>query len=358
MSPRLSACVLLVAGFLVLLVHATDKVEKLESPDIIVATIVKKQFDQFVKDLQKTKVDINVPDSKGRLAVIEAVRTGDIRFVDSLIQYGASCKIQDNSTGVTPLHIAFQRGSPQISRVLLKYGADPNLADKAGKKAREVASSKDLQALLQDYDKDGSEAFEDQPGTWMKGKNDKGDEFWFNMLTNESRWNVPPSCSWHRVPINPEGGHPYRYINAITEQEIHRIPVALSWRKVQVSGKDLWYNWRKNTSQVETPQELPPDLLEELEKEVNVRWINTVTGEISWEDPANHSPWRVVKADEKGTFYHHTETGESTWEVPEELAWTEVENEEKQKFYHNPKTGESTWEAPKHLAWSKAHDEL
>lgn len=348
-------CVLLLALSLHGAVNAAPDGDHSEA---LLSAILKKNFDQFVKELQKMRADLNTPDSKGRMPLIEAVKIGDMKYIDSILQYGGKAQAEDPATGTTALHVAFQKNLPQVAYLLIKYGADPNTADKSGKKARDAATAPELHEMLQSYDNNGAEAFEDVPGTWIKSKGPSGEEFWFNVHTNESRWNTPPSCAWHRLPIHGNT-HPYRYINALTQQELHRVPIALSWRKVKSQGQLMWYNYRINVTQFETPEELPLEMVKELEEEVNWRWVNPLTGDLSWEDPANHSPWRIVPHEDhpETPYYHNIVTGESTWEKPEELSWEQVQKDD-QVFYHNPKTGESKWEAPPHMAWTKQHDEL
>jgi hypothetical protein len=51
-------------------------------------------------------------------------------------------------------------------------------------------------------------------------------------------------------------------------------------------------------SQHAQPAEVPSELVAELEQQINMRWWNTVTGELSWEDPALHTAWRKVEPGE------------------------------------------------------------
>ncbi len=52
-------------------------------------------------------------------------------------------------------------------------------------------------------------------------------------------------------------------------------------------------------------------------------------------------------------------TGDSTWEVPEELAWTKKTSPESgEEFYWNQKTGESTWDVPDSEAWVMQNEDL
>ncbi|NJR42825.1 MAG: hypothetical protein HC767_09350 [Akkermansiaceae bacterium] len=49
------------------------------------------------------------------------------------------------------------------------------------------------------------------------------------------------------------------------------------------------------------------------------------------------------------------QTGESTWERPEPLAWKPVPTEEGNVYYHNDRTSEVQWEKPVEIAWEKSH---
>lgn len=67
-----------------------------------------------MEELQREDMDVNQPDSKGRLPLIEAVRTKEVKLVDALLQYGALAKSKDPATGASPLHVAFQQNLPQV----------------------------------------------------------------------------------------------------------------------------------------------------------------------------------------------------------------------------------------------------
>jgi hypothetical protein len=327
------------------------------STDKLIDVITKGKFDGFVSELQKESVDINTPDAKGRLPIIEAVKAKNLVMVDSLLQYGALVSAKEVSSGATALHYAISSNSVEIVHLLLQYGADPNVADKAGKKARDGSTNGSIQEYLRMWDEEGATAFEDAPGTWRKEKSEGGEEYWYNKAKEESRWNLPPSCAWQRVDVQ---NHPAEYTNSITGQKMHTIPKALAWRKVRLSGELVWFNWKINVTQYETPNEVPEYLLNEADKHLNARWYNEATGEFSWEDPMYLTSWRPVQDEQgRGTFYYNVLSGESQWEEPEELAWREVPDEENNRmFFHNTKTGESTWEKPARLSWQRRSDDL
>jgi hypothetical protein len=59
-------------------------------------------------------MDVNQPDSKGKLPLLEAVRTRDIKYVDGLLQFRALAASVDPATGTTPLLEAFKLGLTEV----------------------------------------------------------------------------------------------------------------------------------------------------------------------------------------------------------------------------------------------------
>ena len=137
-------------------------------------------------------LDLNQPSTKSQLAIIEAAKTKEVRFVDALIQYGALVGSKDPVSGMTPLHVTFSLGLADLSKLLLAYGADPNATDKKEKKAIDVAASALIKEMYASWLKDGAMAFDDPPGTWKKLKDDKDQTYYHSDVTREGRWNVPP----------------------------------------------------------------------------------------------------------------------------------------------------------------------
>lgn len=45
--------------------------------------------------------------------------------------------------------------------------------------------------------------------------------YWFNVKSNETRWNTPPPAAWQKVEVQ---GHPAKYVNAVTGQETYTVP--------------------------------------------------------------------------------------------------------------------------------------
>ncbi len=73
-----------------------------------------KKYDDFVKELSTEGMDVNQPDSKGRLPLAEAVRTRDVKYVDALIQFGALANSRDPATKASPVQFAFQNGLVEV----------------------------------------------------------------------------------------------------------------------------------------------------------------------------------------------------------------------------------------------------
>uniref|UniRef100_A0A7S3VHR5 WW domain-containing protein n=1 Tax=Dunaliella tertiolecta TaxID=3047 RepID=A0A7S3VHR5_DUNTE len=326
--------------------------------DKLVENIVKKNFDGFAKELASPDMDVNQPDSKGRMPLLEAVKTKDIKFVDGLLQYRALAASVDPATGTNPLMEAFKLGLTEVGRHLLAYGADINTANKAGQKPRDFAPNKGIKELIEKFDDGGPAAFEDEPGTWFYTNNENGIPYWYNRHTTEARWNMPPSCAWQKVEVQHQ---PTRYVNYVTGQTMHTLPNALAWRLLNRQGLDVWFNWRSNHTQSDIPGELPASMLEEAKAMKNVRWYNPRINKHSWENPDELLEWKpVYNPEQDATFYFNVRTGESTWDQPPELAWVKVDDNAGPwaHFWWNPKTGEKQWHDPDHKTWERHNSDL
>ncbi|KAF5836190.1 zygote-specific Zys3 like protein [Dunaliella salina] len=288
--------------------------------DKLVENIVKKNFDGFAKELASPDMDVNQPDSKGRLPLLEAVKSKDIKFVDGLLQYRALAASVDPATGTSPLMEAFKLGQAEIGKHLLAYGADINTANKAGQKPRDFAPNKGITELITKFDAGGPAAFEDEPGTWFYTNNENGIPYWYNRHTTDARWNMPPSCAWQKVEVQHQ---PKRYVNYVTGQTMYTLPNAKTMK--------------------------------------NVRWYNPRINKHSWESPEDLQEWKPVYSPENdATFYFNVKTRESTWDQPPELAWQRVDNTDGpwSHFWWNSKTDEKQWHEPDHKAWERHDSDL
>lgn len=80
--------------------------------------------------LETGKVDPNVPDALGQTALFHAVRRSDDdddeeggRMARLLLEAGVDVNCRD-TFGDVALHVAVERGSEALIRMLLSYGAD------------------------------------------------------------------------------------------------------------------------------------------------------------------------------------------------------------------------------------------
>jgi uncharacterized protein len=62
-------------------------------------------------------VDVNVPDAKGRRALILAIQKGHVDAVKMLLAHGANPNTPD-ARGTTPMSAAYSRGNLEIQNVL------------------------------------------------------------------------------------------------------------------------------------------------------------------------------------------------------------------------------------------------
>lgn len=73
------------------------------------------KFDAFVELLSKEDTDPNQPES-GRLPIVEAVKTRELKYVDTLIQYGALANGRDPATKAAAIQYAFQGALVDVSK--------------------------------------------------------------------------------------------------------------------------------------------------------------------------------------------------------------------------------------------------
>ena len=91
----------------------------------------------FVCDLVKVRellvagADPNVPDDDGRTPLFSAVLGGSIGLVGLLLESHADIQARD-SQGFSALHYAAQEDLPEMARLLIAKGADVNAVDEDG----------------------------------------------------------------------------------------------------------------------------------------------------------------------------------------------------------------------------------
>lgn len=112
-----------------------------------------------IESLLKAGADIQETDKNGVTPLHHAVRFRSPAAVETLLQHGAAVNQTCKRSGSTPLHRAVtSTGAPstagkesearQIIEILLRYGADPSIKNKRGKRAVDYVRDKKLRQLL------------------------------------------------------------------------------------------------------------------------------------------------------------------------------------------------------------------
>ncbi|XP_022881179.1 signal recognition particle 43 kDa protein, chloroplastic [Olea europaea var. sylvestris] len=83
--------------------------------------------------------DIDAVDQDGRTALLFVSGLGSEPCVKLLAEEGANVNHRDNSGGLTALHMAAGYVRPGVAKVLIEFGADPELEDDRGKTPLELA---------------------------------------------------------------------------------------------------------------------------------------------------------------------------------------------------------------------------
>ncbi len=93
---------------------------------------------EIVRQLVEAGADIQITDNNDRTVLMEALQhKASMEVILELLNHGASVNAQDDK-GDTVLLMAAERGSPELVKVLLRAGADPDIANQAGKKAADL----------------------------------------------------------------------------------------------------------------------------------------------------------------------------------------------------------------------------
>jgi ankyrin repeat protein len=89
-----------------------------------------------------------------------AVKKGDLKMAEILLNYRAKSSTIEPSSGLTAMTTAFSSNGLKMATLLLQFGGNPDAQDKTGKSARDVAKRSDLKNALGIFDDGGAEAFE------------------------------------------------------------------------------------------------------------------------------------------------------------------------------------------------------
>ena len=158
---------------------------------------------------------------------------------------------------------------------------------------------------------------------WEQVQDDDGNVYYFNIVTNESRWEKPDEFD---VSYDDETAQLATY-------EVENV-----WESyVNEDGVEYWYNTRSGESQ----------------------WVNPYAGqdEEKMDNVGSDDVWEIHEHDIHGTYYYNVETGESQWETPlclmeEEREENNSENENWERhvdtdgnvYWYDVLSGESHWE--------------
>jgi ankyrin repeat protein len=122
-----------------------------EEPDRRVIDAAKTGNHTMMRELLRTRVNVNVSEIDGTTALAWATRNGDSEGVQLLLKGGADPKLA-NRYGVTPLALAAVNGDAATIELLLTAGADPNSSSPEGETALMTAARtgnlKSVTALL------------------------------------------------------------------------------------------------------------------------------------------------------------------------------------------------------------------
>jgi ankyrin repeat protein len=92
--------------------------------------------------------DMNWRGVKGRTALLAACRNGHHQLTHMLLCEGATPDLA-NDAGVTPLHLAADRGHVECVAHLLEYRADTTLRDSTDKTALDYATSREGRGIAE-----------------------------------------------------------------------------------------------------------------------------------------------------------------------------------------------------------------
>ena len=291
--------------------------------------------------------DANARNGNGTTLLSVASAVGNLAAAELLLQAGAHVNATDLRSRNTSLHVAADRGFEEIARLLLSYGASPDIKNAEGETVRGTiqraaqaamamatalpaapsqgipfgslgegggegagdeddsseeaeaaldaardaarmaqAASDAMGALLAAYDRGGAAAFEDPPGSWRKIASSSSSSF--------------------------SGGRSHYYYHVDLQESRWETPPTCGWREsITRSGAPVYYN--------------------------------VVTQQVVWQKP-NALRWRLVLR--KGSArpeWLHIPSQHTQHDVPAELPESMVHDlmDEPNVFFFNEATGES-----------------
>ncbi|GMH34776.1 hypothetical protein BSKO_02637 [Bryopsis sp. KO-2023] len=170
--------------------------------------------------------DVHVPNGDCQFALVTAVRIGNLEIAKLLLAHRVAASIFEPVAKTNAIVAAFGYGDAEMSRLLLQFGANPDIEDDDGNTARSVAPyCSEFLEILSEYDADGSMAFEDPPGTWSTCRAEYGGErswedpneyecwrechlegygvpYYWSRVLGRSQWEKPPALLWCKGRIS------------------------------------------------------------------------------------------------------------------------------------------------------------
>lgn len=100
------------------------------TPEDKLTTAAARGLTAEVEDLLLAGAQVNGINRFGRTA-LQVMMMGSAPVAEVLLRHGADPNVADSSTGATPLHDAARAGFLDTVRLLVEYRADPQARDKA-----------------------------------------------------------------------------------------------------------------------------------------------------------------------------------------------------------------------------------
>ncbi|MBM3202213.1 MAG: ankyrin repeat domain-containing protein, partial [Chlamydiae bacterium] len=109
----------------------------------------------FLQSCIDRKFNFNgIKDQHGQTLLRELAQRGGMECLEKiqlLLKNGAQVNEKDSTYGRTPLMHAVEQKRKDVVRVLLVYGADPNLKDNGGRSAINLTGDNEMKKLLRDF---------------------------------------------------------------------------------------------------------------------------------------------------------------------------------------------------------------
>ncbi|GMH34777.1 hypothetical protein BSKO_02638 [Bryopsis sp. KO-2023] len=97
--------------------------------------------------------DVHVPNESGQFALVTTVKTGNLEIAKLLLAHRVAASIFEPVAKTNAIVAAFGYGDAEMSRLLLQFGANPDIEDDDGNTARSVAPySREFLEILSEYD--------------------------------------------------------------------------------------------------------------------------------------------------------------------------------------------------------------